>query len=304
MQNNRALVGVVFALTSSTLYGITPVFVHMAYDRGADPFGLMTARYAISLIVLLAVRFWQVGVRNWPDRKTSLQLFALGALGLYLNGVCVFSAMERMDSGLMMVIFYHYPIVVVFLGWLFYGQRPARIIWPCLIATIGGVALTASDVSSAQSSGVLIILAGALVYSIYQVIGARVMPRTDILTGLWIVFAGAGFSFSTMWLLDPPGIESTMPANGIAWMAAAEIAVVGTVMAMGAFFAGMKRIGASNSAVIQTFEVIVTIGMGIAFLNESLTGRQVLGTICILGGVAVLARAESRREAGMSPQVP
>lgn len=304
MQNNRALVGVVFALTSSTLYGITPVFVHMAYDRGADPFGLMTARYAISLIVLLAVRFWQVGMRDWPDRKTSLQLFALGALGLYLNGVCVFSAMERMDSGLMMVIFYHYPIVVVFLGWLFYGQRPARIIWPCLIATIGGVALTASDVSSAQSSGVLIILAGALVYSIYQVIGARVMPRTDILTGLWIVFAGAGFSFSTMWLLDPPGIESTMPANGIAWMAAAEIAVVGTVMAMGAFFAGMKRIGASNSAVIQTFEVIVTIGMGIAFLNESLTGRQVLGTICILGGVAVLARAESRREAGMSPQVP
>ena len=304
MHNNRALAGVVFALTSSTLYGITPVFVHMAYDRGADPFGLMTARYAISLAVLLAVRFARVGVRNWPDRKTSLQLFSLGALGLYLNGVCVFSAMERMDSGLMMVIFYHYPILVVFLGWLFYGQRPARVIWPCLVATIGGVALTASDVSSAQSSGVLIILAGALVYSIYQVIGARVMPRTDILTGLWIVFAGAGFSFSTMWLLDPPGIESTMPANAIAWMAAAEIAVVGTVAAMGAFFAGMKRIGASNSAVIQTFEVIVTIGMGIAFLNESLTGRQVLGTVCILGGVAVLARAESRREAGMSPQVP
>jgi drug/metabolite transporter (DMT)-like permease len=304
VHNNRALAGVVFALTSSTLYGITPVFVHMAYDRGADPFGLMTARYAISLAVLLAVRFARVGVRNWPDRKTSLQLFSLGALGLYLNGVCVFSAMERMDSGLMMVIFYHYPILVVFLGWLFYGQRPARVIWPCLVATIGGVALTASDVSSAQSSGVLIILAGALVYSIYQVIGARVMPRTDILTGLWIVFAGAGFSFSTMWLLDPPGIESTMPANGIAWMAAAEIAVVGTVAAMGAFFAGMKRIGASNSAVIQTFEVIVTIGMGIAFLNESLTGRQVLGTVCILGGVAVLARAESRREAGMSPQVP
>ena len=304
MQNNRALVGVVFALTSSTLYGITPVFVHMAYDRGADPFGLMTARYAISLVVLLAVRFWQVGVRNWPDRKTSLQLFALGALGLYLNGVCVFSAMERMDSGLMMVIFYHYPIVVVFLGWLFYGQRPARVIWPCLVATIGGVALTASDVSSAQSSGVLIILAGALVYSVYQVIGARVMPRTDLLTGLWIVFAGAGFSFASMWLIDPPGIESTMPANGVAWMAAGEIAVVGTVMAMGAFFAGMKRIGASNSAVIQTFEVIVTIGMGIAFLNESLTARQVLGTVCILGGVAVLARAESRREAALSPQVP
>ena len=304
MRNNRAVTGVAFALTSSTLYGITPVFVHMAYDRGADPFGLMTARYAISLVVLLAVRFARVGFGSWPDRRTSTQLFLLGALGLYLNGVCVFSAMERMDSGLMMVIFYHYPIVVVFLGWLFYKQKPARIIWPCLVATIGGVALTASDVSSAQSSGVAIILAGALVYSVYQVIGARVMPRTDILTGLWLVFAGAGFSFSAMWLLDPPGIESTMPANGVAWWAGVEIAVVGTVAAMGAFFAGMKRIGASNSAVIQTFEVIVTIGMGIAFLDESLTGRQVLGTVFILGGVLVLARAEARRATAMTPQVP
>ena len=85
MRNNRALAGVVFALTSSTLYGITPVFVHMAYDRGADPFGLMTARYAISVVVLLAVRFARVGMRNWPDRKTRVQLFLLGALGLYLN---------------------------------------------------------------------------------------------------------------------------------------------------------------------------------------------------------------------------
>jgi EamA domain-containing membrane protein RarD len=71
VRSNRALAGVVFALTSSTLYGITPVFVHMAYDRGADPFGLMTARYAISVAVLLAVRFVRVGFGNWPDRSTT-----------------------------------------------------------------------------------------------------------------------------------------------------------------------------------------------------------------------------------------
>jgi drug/metabolite transporter (DMT)-like permease len=45
--------------------------------------------------------------------------------------------------------------------------------------------------------------------------------------------------------------------------------------------------------------VIITIGMGIAFLNESLTARQVLGTVLILGGVAVLARAEAKRTSGV-----
>ena len=299
MLKNRGVAGVAFALTSSTLYGITPIFVHAAYDRGADPFGLMTARYAISAAVLLVIRFVHVGLRKWPERKTSLQLFLLGALGLYGNGVCVFSALDRMDSGLVMVLFYFYPMIVVLLGWLFYRHKPASVIWPCLVATIGGVALTASDVSSAEASGIVFIIVGALIYAVYSVLGSRVMPSTDLLTGLWLVFAGAAFSFTLMWLLDVPGIPSTMPMNAIAWWSAVEIALVGTIVAMGAFFAGMKRIGASNSAVIQTFEVIITIGMGIAFLNESLTARQVLGTVLILGGVAVLARAEAKRTSGV-----
>ena len=67
---NRGVAGVAFALTSSTLYGITPIFVYAAYDRGADPFGLMTARYAISAAVLLVIRFVHVGLRKWPERKT------------------------------------------------------------------------------------------------------------------------------------------------------------------------------------------------------------------------------------------
>ena len=261
MLKNRGVAGVAFVLTSSTLYGITPIFVYAAYDRGADPFGLMTARYAISAAVLLVIRFVHVGLRKWPERKTSLQLFLLGALGLYGNGVCVFSALDRMDSGLVMVLFYFYPIIVVLLGWLFYRHKPASVIWPCLVATIGGVALTASDVSSAEASGIVFIIVGAFVYAVYSVLGSRVMPRTDLLTGLWLVFAGASFSFTLMWLLDVPGIPSTMPMNAIAWWSAVEIALVGTIVAMGAFFAGMKRIGASNSAVIQTFEVIITIGM-------------------------------------------
>jgi drug/metabolite transporter (DMT)-like permease len=143
------------------------------------------------------------------------------------------------------------------------------------------------------------IIVGAIIYATYSVLGSRVMPRTDLPTGLWLVFAGAAFSFTLMWLLDIPGIPSTMPMNAIAWWSAVEIALVGTIIAMGAFFAGMNRIGASNSAVIQTFEVIITIGMGIAFLNESLTARQVLGTVLILGGVAVLARAEAKRTSGV-----
>ena len=186
-------------------------------------------------------------------------------------------------------------IKVAVLGWLLYKHRPDRVVWACLVATIVGVGLSASDVSGGEVLGVVFIVSGAVVYAVYSVIGARVMPRTDVLTGLWFVLTGAGFSFTLVWLVDPPGMPSTLPWTAPVLWSALEIAVVGTILAMGAFFAGMNRIGASKSAIIQTFEVLVTVTMGLVFLDESLTARQVLGAALILGGVILLTRSESRR---------
>jgi drug/metabolite transporter (DMT)-like permease len=57
----------------------------------------------------------------------------------------------------------------------------------------------------------------------------------------------------------------------------------------------MNRIGASKSAVIQTWEVLVAGLTGMIFLNQDFTLRQVLGGVLILGGVLLLTRAEIKR---------
>jgi drug/metabolite transporter (DMT)-like permease len=57
----------------------------------------------------------------------------------------------------------------------------------------------------------------------------------------------------------------------------------------------MNRIGASKSAVVQTWEVLVAGLTGMFFLNQQFTLRQVLGGALILGGVLLLTRAEIKR---------
>jgi drug/metabolite transporter (DMT)-like permease len=57
----------------------------------------------------------------------------------------------------------------------------------------------------------------------------------------------------------------------------------------------MNRIGASKSAVIQTWEVLVAGLTGMIFLNQDFTLRQVFGGVLILGGVLLLTRAEIKR---------
>ena len=292
---NQGLLGIVLALLSASLYGITPIFVYHAFEYGADPFGLMTSRYYIATIVLFTIRTVRFGRTKWPTPKTSVQLFLLGAIGLYANSVCMFNALKYLPSGLSMVIFFFYPIVVVLFGWALYKHKPPAIIWPCLVTTIVGVILSASDVSGGQMKGVIYIVIGAFAYAFYSVLAGAVMPRAELTTGLMLVFAGAGFSFSVIWLLNPPGLPTTMPYVADVWLPALEIGLVGTIGAMGIYFAGMKRVGASKSSIIQTWEVLVAGLVGRFFLNQQFTLRQVLGGMLILGGVLLLTRAEVKR---------
>ena len=284
-----------FGLISATLYGITPIFVYHAFDHGADAFGLMCSRYIIASSILLIVRFFRIGFRSWPASKQMLKLFLLGSVGLYSNSICMFTALKYLPSGLSMVLFYFYPILVVLFGWLFYRHVPPKIIWPCLAITLLGVALSASDLSGGQAKGVAIIVFGAFAYAMYSVLAAATMPKSDLLTGLIFIFGGAGFSFVVVWLLDPPGLPTSMPYVADVWLPALEIGIVGTIGAMGIFFAGMNLIGASKSAVVQTWEVLVAICSGVFFLDQSFSIRQLFGAVLILSGVIVLLRVEAKQ---------
>ena len=295
MLKNRGVLGVVFGLISASLYGITPIFVYHATDNGADSFGLMCSRYVIAVVVLLIFRAFKMGFGNWPSRRLSLKLFLLGAIGLYSNSICMFTAFDYLPSGLAMVLFYFYPILVVLFGWVFYRHIPPKIIWPCLAITLLGVALSASNLSGGQAKGVAIIVFGAFAYAIYSVLAAASMPKTDLVSGLILIFGGAGFSFVVVWLIDPPGLPTTMPFVADVWLPALEIGIVGTIGAMGIFFAGMNLIGASKSAVIQTWEVLVAICSGVFFLNQSFSIRQLFGAVLILSGVIVLLRVEAKQ---------
>ena len=295
MLKNRGVLGVVFGLISASLYGITPIFVYHATDNGADSFGLMCSRYVIAVVVLLIFRAFKMGFGNWPSRRLSLKLFLLGAIGLYSNSICMFTAFDYLPSGLAMVLYYFYPILVVLFGWVFYRHIPPKIIWPCLAITLLGVALSASNLSGGQAKGVAIIVFGAFAYAIYSVLAAASMPKTDLVSGLILIFGGAGFSFVVVWLIDPPGLPTTMPFVADVWLPALEIGIVGTIGAMGIFFAGMNLIGASKSAVIQTWEVLVAICSGVFFLNQSFSIRQLFGAVLILSGVIVLLRVEAKQ---------
>jgi drug/metabolite transporter (DMT)-like permease len=285
--NNRRVAGVVLAITSCVLYGINPLFSVNAYEDGANSRGLMVARFAIAAPLLLLYRLVKVRRMRWPRGTDLVQIFLFGYIGFTFQSFFYFG-----------VIFYCFPVMAVLLSWWLLKHKPSSIIGVCLVATVVGVALTAGEVAGAETTGVALTLAGALTYTFYVVLSSRVMPRYDGVTGLTIVLIGAMFGWFTLWLLRPFSLDVRFPQSISGWGNVFVLATFGTILAMGAFFAAMKRVGPGPTSVASTFEPVVTIFVGVAFLSERLTLRSMVGATLVVGAVVLLTISEARRDVG------
>ena len=298
VRSNQRVIGIALAVLSCTLYGVNPLFSVRAFEDGANSRGLMVARFLIAAPLLLAYRFIMVRGVPWPRGRDLVEIFLFGYIGFTFQSFFYFGAIERMDSGLVSIIFYCFPVMAVLLSWWLLRHKPGKVIGICLVATVAGAGLTAGEVSGGETVGVVLTLAGALTYTFYVVLSSRVMPKYDGITGLSIILIGAMFGWLTLWLVRPFGMQVQFPNSTPGWVNVVVIAIVGTIFAMAMFFAAMKRVGPGPTSVASAFEPVVTIAVGLLFLDERLTARSVIGAVLVIGAVVLLTVSEARRDVG------
>jgi drug/metabolite transporter (DMT)-like permease len=125
------------------------------------------------------------------------------------------------------------------------------------------------------------------VYSIYILVGARELGRADALGVSTVVCVSAAASLA----LSAPLTGPEFPREAAGWLAVGAIAAC-SVVAILAFFAGLKRVGPATASIVSTLEPVVTIVLAWAVLGETLTALQLAGGAVVLGVAARLARAE------------
>jgi drug/metabolite transporter (DMT)-like permease len=94
------------------------------------------------------------------------------------------------------------------------------------------------------------------------------------------------------------GIDLGFGAGGWLWIGCPT--VVSTVVAMLAFFAGLRRTGPSTVAILSTFEPVVTTAMAALTLHEFLTPVQLVGAVVVLSSAVVVQLRRPVRRARIS----
>ncbi|MFM8687425.1 MAG: EamA family transporter [Acidimicrobiaceae bacterium] len=118
MLKNQRVIGTALVMMSSLGFSIGPTLAKYAYDAGTNALGVMTIRFTIASVFMLVARQILMRQAPLPSFRLLVEMFAVGALGITTVSFTYFLAIEDIDTGLAIVIWYCNPLVVVFISWI------------------------------------------------------------------------------------------------------------------------------------------------------------------------------------------
>lgn len=290
--------GLLFIFASAAGFGSMALFAHIAYADGVTPATLVFLRFLIGALLIggwLAAR----GIAL-PRERALRGYIVLGAI--YAFGAwAYFAALQYAASGLVALLLYTYPLFVVLFAALLgierFGRREAT---ATVLVSTGLLLALGSSAGGGQPLGIVLGIASGLAYAIYIVSGSRLGQQTSPLAAAFVVLLTGASCHAVV-----SGLAGfSLPQSSAGWLALLAIGVFGAALAIGAFFAGLKRLGPTRASLLSTVEPPITIALGALFLGESLAWPQLLGGAAILGAALLLAggktTAPTGQEAGVS----
>lgn len=278
--------GALLAVVSAASFGVMPVLTKVVYDDGAGPFGVLSVRFTVAALLLLALA--RLRKEPLPRGRQLVKLALLGGVGYVIESLCYFSALTRISAGLTALLLYLYPAIVVVLSAVLLRHRPGKLAVGCVVLATVGTALTIGPVAGGQSTGVLLGLAAAASYALYIVLSSTAVHGVGPLATSAVVMGACGLVYDTLALAT----RAPLPSSLAAWSALAGVTVFGTVVAVAAFFAALTRLGPADTAVLSTVEPVVSVVVAALALGETLSSVQIAGGVLVIGAVLVLARTE------------
>lgn len=279
---------VILVLLSALGFGSIAMFAKIAYAGGVSPSLLLALRFVLAAAFLAPV-IWFKRI-PMPRGRVLAGFVLMGAL-YTAQSQSYFTALMYASSGLVALLLYIYPILVALLAVLFGWEKLNRRTLILMALAMAGIAITLGGKLQGQPLGIGLGVLAAAVYAVYILLGNRLTQDTHPLAATMVVLSVAALGNGVFAVVGGAGLPHTVSA----WLAIGAIALFSTVIAIAAFLSGIKRIGAAQASIISTLEPVITLVLGVALLDESISVSQLLGGTLVLVAVVLLAQRPALR---------
>ncbi|MFK7768607.1 MAG: DMT family transporter [Mariniblastus sp.] len=296
-------------LLGAVLFSAKAIMVKLALPYGIDSVSLLLLRMIFSLPIYVAIVFWIKRIETQQFKTNGLaavkigaylpKLIGLGVVGYYLASYFDFVGLTYIPASLERVILYLYPTIVLLISAIYLKKRISIHQWIAIALCYLGVWIAIRYGTNANASvgttqdgnhwlGVVLIFLSATTYAIYLVGSGELIPKI----GVWIftcyamIVSTICISIHFLLTLEIGTLFSYPPQVYFLGLA---MAVFATVIPSLLISEGIKRIGASNAAIIGGVGPVSTIILASIFLGESFTVAQLIGTLVVIGGVVYIS---------------
>ncbi|MEX2182809.1 MAG: DMT family transporter [Chloroflexota bacterium] len=323
--DGRRATGIGLVVVSAAGFGSGSLLAAPAYDTGIDWLTLLGWRFLIGAALGWAWVAISASRRAAARRMLRRQVVIALALGAMFTGNAgtYYAALETVPAALASVLVYTYPVMVAVLSLWFATRLPGRRPWIALVLAVAGVVLALGGIDASAAppvEGLLLVWASALIYSVWIILSARLSgERRDRIASdipadaaesaagnsavtTAVMMTATGLVFAAMAALAGRPLDPrTVPAD--AWPLLLTIGFVASFLAIQTFYAGARRIGAAQAALVATVEPVYIVVLATLILGQVLTPMQLGGAGLILVGV-VVAQTTPRPSGAPEPATP
>ena len=307
---------------SATGFASGTILSKPIYAAGVDWLQLLAWRFAVG--ALLAWGWVAISARRRAaaGRLALRPTVAAAGLGVWFTGNAgtYYAGLETVPASLAAVLVYLYPALVAVLSIRFASQLVGRRPWIALAVAMAGVILALGGIQLAEPpplSGVLLVLASPIVYAGWIILSSRLAGErrgrlapeatpgggeddAAVMTAVMITATAAVFVGAAV-VLGRPIVPSSLSSS--VWPLLVANGFGSTFLAIQTFYAGARRIGAAQAALISTIEPLVIVTLAAVVLNDVLAPIQLVGAGLILLGV-LIAQTGDRPSGSPQPATP
>jgi len=286
-----------FVILGAVCWGYIGVFNRLLASAGVDMNNRVFVRNFFSFVLLTLVfaifrrDVFRVKLRDLPIFMGS------GLLSILTLSWVYFNCQMECSLAVAAILLYLAPSMVVLMSAILWRSPITRRKVAALVLALLGCALVSGIVGGELTGtprGLLFGVASAFCYATYTIFAHYGLARYDTYTMIYWTFFFAGLG-SLLFLDLPALLPALATPRGVA--GAVGLVLVATVLPYLFYTKGLEGVESGRASIIANVEPVVAALNGVVLFHEKLSVWVLLGIVCVLFGVVLLAKEDKHGEA-------
>lgn len=287
--------GILWAATSSSTFGLAPLFTLLLLGVGYSSFEVLSYRWGVASLCLGA--YGLLARRSF--RMNASQLGTVFVLSLFraATSLSLIIAYQNIASGVASTIHFMYPLAVAVAMMCFFREKGSVAIFAAIgMSIVGAVMLSVGNVDFTRGNTLLGFIAAAISVFSYggYIVGVRKSRAAQIdSTALTCCVMGFGALFFILGGCLTGGIR--LETDPHIWLWILGLALPATALSNMALVQAIKCIGPTLTSIFGAMEPLTAVVVGVAIFAEPFTMQGGVGILLIVSAVSIVVLYSGRK---------